>query len=87
MATWLKLFSKSSNRIDIQENGGAGSEGNNPILTATGEDNEEWLRHLSTRNPTDRKAGSSINEEYQAWLIKRAKIRATQQGALERALR
>lgn len=90
MATWLKLFGKSSNRLDVQEDGGAevdSSQSNNPILTATGEDNEEWLRHLATRNPTHRKAGSSINEEYQAWLIKRAKSRATQQGALERALR
>jgi hypothetical protein len=90
MATWLKLFGKSSGRNEVQEVVEAevdGSQSNNLILTATGEDNEEWLRHLSTRNPTHRKAGSSINEEYQAWLLKRAKSRATQQGALERALR
>jgi hypothetical protein len=90
MAAWLKLFGKSSNRTEIHENRAAeaqSSESNNLILTATGEDNEEWLRHLATRNPTHRKAGSSINEEYQAWLLKRAKCRATEQGALERALR
>ncbi|MGB6689571.1 MAG: hypothetical protein WBE76_17185 [Terracidiphilus sp.] len=90
MATWLKLFGKSSNRPNVQDNREAeveDSQSNNLILTATGEDNEEWLRHLASRNPTHRRAGSSINEEYQAWLLKRAKSRATQQGALERALR
>jgi len=47
----------------------------NPILTATGEDHEDWLRHLATRNPTHRKAGSSISEEYHDWLLARARAR------------
>jgi hypothetical protein len=75
MASWLKFLT------------GPESPKENPILTASAEENEEWLRHLATRNPVDRKAGSSINEEYQAWLIKRAKSRTAEQRALERAMR
>jgi hypothetical protein len=53
----------------------------NPIMTATGEDHEEWLRHLQRRNPTHRKAGSSIAEEYHDWLAARAKARAAAEAA------
>ncbi len=75
MASWLKFLS------------GSASSNDNPILKASAEENEEWLRYLATRNPMNRKAGSSINEEYQAWLIKRAKSRTAEQRALERAMR
>lgn len=75
MASWLKFLSGSAPTTD------------NPIMTASAEENEEWLRHLATRNPVDRKAGSSINEEFQAWLVKRQKARSQEQRALERAMR
>jgi len=75
MASWLKFLSGSAPSSD------------NPILTASAEDNEEWLRHLASRNATQRKAGSSIEEEYRAWLMKRAKSRTAEQRALERAMR
>jgi hypothetical protein len=74
MASWIKFLSGSAPRND------------NPILEASAEENEEWLRHLATRNPTERKAGSSIDEEYKAWLKKRAKSRTAGQRALERAI-
>lgn len=48
----------------------------NPISTATGEDHEAWLRYLSTRNPTHRKAGLTMAEEYREWLLARARTRA-----------
>jgi hypothetical protein len=75
MASWLKFLSGSAPRND------------DPILSASAEENEEWLRHLATRNPTQRKAGSSIDEEYKAWLIQRAKSSTAKQRALERAIR
>jgi hypothetical protein len=75
MASWLKFLSGSAPRND------------HPVLTASAEENEEWLRHLATRNATQRKPGSSIDEEYRAWLIKRAKTRTAEQRALERAIR
>jgi hypothetical protein len=53
----------------------------NPILTATGEDHEDWLRHLARRNPTHRRAGSSISEEYHDWLLARSKARAADEAA------
>jgi hypothetical protein len=46
----------------------------NPILAATAEDNEEWLRLRRLRNPTHRKLGVSVRDEYEQWL--RARIRA-----------
>lgn len=48
----------------------------NPISTATGEDHEAWLRYLATRNPTHRKAGLSMADEYREWLLARARTRA-----------
>jgi len=79
MASWLKLLTGTDKPADSQDE--------NPIMTVSAEENEEWLRHLATRNPTHRKAGSSINEEYQAWLVRRQKIRSAEQRALERAMR
>jgi hypothetical protein len=61
----------------------------NPILAATAEDNEEWLRLRRLRNPTHRKLGVSVRDEYEQWL--RARIRAriaageTSQGSQESA--
>jgi len=83
MASWLKFLSGSAPTTDNPITNASA----NPIMTASAEENEEWLRHLATRNPVDRKAGSSINEEFQAWLIKRQKIRSQEQRALERAMR
>jgi len=51
------------------------------IATATGEDHEEWLRYLASRNPTHRRAGSSMSEEYEQWLRARFKTRAAEQAA------
>jgi hypothetical protein len=59
-----------------------------PIMTATGQDHEEWLRYLATRVPTHRKAGSSIADEYHDWLVARAKTRiAAAAAAAETAVR
>jgi hypothetical protein len=47
----------------------------NPILGASAEDHEEWLRSRGLENPTHRKAGMSVREEYEQWLIARAAAR------------
>ncbi len=91
MASWLKFLTASDKPAGAQGAQGPqvaeSAQADNPILAVSGEENEEWLRHLATRNPTHRRAGSSINEEYQQWLVKRQKGRAAEQRALERALR
>lgn len=51
-----------------------------PILSATAEDNEEWLKHRGTQNPTHRKIGLSVREEYEQWLIARAEARAAKES-------
>jgi hypothetical protein len=47
----------------------------NVIAEATAEDHEAWLKHLSTRNPLSRKPGMTVQEEYEQWLLARAKRR------------
>jgi hypothetical protein len=53
------------------------------IATATGQDHEEWLRYLASRNPTHRRAGTSMSEEYEQWLRARMKNRPVQQAAAQ----
>lgn len=50
------------------------------IATATGQDHEEWLRYLASRNPTHRRAGLSMSQEYEQWLQARMKNRAAEQA-------
>jgi len=47
-----------------------------PILVATAEDNEAWLRARGTDNPTHRKLGISVRDEYEQWLEARVQARA-----------
>lgn len=58
----------------------------NPIASATGEDHEAWLHYLSTRNPTHRKAGLSMADEYRDWLLVRFKARASQSATSQPAI-
>jgi hypothetical protein len=46
-----------------------------PIVTDSAEDYQEWLNYLATQNPTSRKPGSSLKEEYGRWLLARAQNR------------
>jgi hypothetical protein len=46
-----------------------------PILSATSEDHEEWLKERGSRNPTHRKLGLTVREEYEHWLMARAAAR------------
>jgi hypothetical protein len=48
----------------------------NPILAATPEDHEEWLRLRRVENPTHRKLGLTVREEYEQWLLARAEARS-----------
>jgi hypothetical protein len=53
------------------------------IATATGQDHEDWLRYLASRNPTHRRAGISMSQEYEQWLRARIKNRTAQQAAAQ----
>jgi hypothetical protein len=56
-----------------------------PILVATAEDNEAWLDARGTENPTHRKLGLSVREEYEEWLEARVVARAEQDPAPQRS--
>ena len=59
-----------------------------PLLSATAQDHEDWLRERSMRNPTDRRPGMTVREEYEQWLKVRFRSRAGQApGALRQAAR
>jgi hypothetical protein len=47
-----------------------------PILFATAEDHEDWLRERATHDPTHRRVGLTVREEYEQWLVARFKARA-----------
>jgi hypothetical protein len=47
----------------------------NPILAATAEDNEDWIKERGVQNPTHRKIGLSVKEEYEEWLAARVQTR------------
>jgi hypothetical protein len=49
-----------------------------PILAATAEDHEEWLRVRGLENPTHRKPGLTVQEEYEQWLMTRVAARTAQ---------
>jgi hypothetical protein len=42
----------------------------------TGEEYEEWISYLSKRDPKSVKVGTTVKDEYQQWLLARAKARA-----------
>jgi hypothetical protein len=46
------------------------------IDSATGDDHEEWMKYLATRDPRSRKPGMSIKDEYAQWMVARVKKRA-----------
>lgn len=56
-----------------------------PMMTATPEDYEAWLRYLSTRNPTHRKRSMNLGDEYEDWLQARARARAAASPAIGRS--
>lgn len=55
-----------------------------PLLTATAQDHEDWLRYCSTRNPTDRRPGITVREEYEQWLMARFRMRAAKEAKVAR---
>jgi hypothetical protein len=46
------------------------------LATASADDYDAWVQHLATRNPLSRKPGMSVQDEYEQWLLARAKKRA-----------
>jgi hypothetical protein len=47
-----------------------------PILNATAQDHEDWLRERARGNPTHRRPGMTVRQEYEQWLTARFKARA-----------
>jgi len=56
-----------------------------PILNATAQDHEDWLRERARGNPTHRRPGMSVREEYEQWLKVRFKARGAQEPGGARA--
>jgi len=54
-----------------------------PVLAATAEDNEAWLFARRMENPTHRKPGMSVREEYHEWLKARIYSRAPIEAAAQ----
>jgi hypothetical protein len=52
-----------------------------PILNATAEDHEAWLCERATQNPTHRKPGMTVKEEYEQWLLARFRNRGPNAAA------
>jgi hypothetical protein len=48
---------------------------------ATAEDYEAWLKHLSTRHPSTVKRGLTVKQEYEQFVLARAKARAAKASA------
>jgi len=46
----------------------------NPLLAASAEEHEEWLVDRTTFNPTHRKPGTSVKEQYEQWLRTRNEV-------------
>jgi hypothetical protein len=47
-----------------------------PVVVATGEDEQAWLRYLAQQKPIPRKPGSSLKVEYEQWLLARTQSRS-----------
>jgi hypothetical protein len=45
------------------------------LTEANLEDNDAWLRHLSQPNRPLKRAGLSVKEEYEQWLVARVSVR------------
>jgi hypothetical protein len=45
------------------------------VDSLTGEEYEEWVSHLSKRDPRSVKAGTTVKQEYEQWLLARARNR------------
>jgi hypothetical protein len=84
MSALLKFFSSVIGESNKEKPVEIAVSGRELLMQATGEDNEEWLRHLASRCPTHRKAGSSISEEYERWLVQRAKAKAAAEARATR---
>ena len=69
----------------IRRKPAAGEADTAPILQATAQDHEDWLRERARSNPTDRKPGVTVREEYEQWLKARFKARAAQMARGARA--
>jgi len=46
------------------------------VDSLTGEEYEEWVTYLSKRDPRSVKAGTTVKQEYEQWLLTRAKNRS-----------
>jgi len=47
-----------------------------PVMASTGDDYQEWMRHLAQQKPSTMKPGTSMKAEYEKWLQARAQTQA-----------
>jgi hypothetical protein len=55
------------------------------VITATGDDFQEWQRYLAQQKPGTRKPGTSLKSEYEQWLLARAQNRPTEPSTPQRS--
>jgi len=64
------LFSGNNNQPKHQD-----VPSTTPIVIASGDDYQEWLRYLAHQKTTSRRLGTSLKAEYEQWLLTRAQNR------------
>jgi hypothetical protein len=64
------LFSGNNNQTRQQD-----VPSSTPLINSTGDDYEEWLRHIAQQKPASRQLGRSLKAEYEQWLLNRAQNR------------
>jgi len=72
--TWLFGGGREKKAVSVTEAADAAARAS-AAAAATGEDYEEWLRYLAQRSPSSRKPGTTLKDEYEHWLVARAKSR------------
>jgi hypothetical protein len=67
------LFTRNDSRPKEKETVSA-----TPVIPSTGDDYQEWIRHLAEQKTASRKIGGSLKTEYEQWLLTRAKNRTAE---------
>jgi hypothetical protein len=66
----------SGNTVHFNEPEVESVSSTSPVLAATGDDYQEWQRHLAQQKRGSRTMGNSLKTEYEQWLLARAQSRS-----------
>jgi hypothetical protein len=70
------LFSGFRKMVEVPVLAPVSAEAASVIASATADDYDAWLQYLAQRDPLTRKPGVSIQNEYEQWMVARAKSRS-----------